>query len=84
MEYFLTWQDIVLMAGGFGFSLALIPAVRHKEKPPVSTSLTTFLILVTFSIAYATLGLWLAFLSGVFTCTMWLVLLIQKVRSKRR
>ena len=82
MSYFLTWQDLVLMVGGFGFSVALIPMVRQHEKPPISTSLPTVLILIAFGAAYATLGLWLAFSSGVFTLTMWLILLIQRLRSK--
>ena len=82
MDYFLTWQDLVLMLGGFGFSVALIPMVRQHEKPPISASLPTVLILIAFGAAYATLGLWLAFLSGLFTCTMWLILLIQKLRRK--
>ena len=82
MGSFLSWQDVVLMVGGLGFSIALVPAVRHKEKPPIATSLTTFLILALFSVAYATLGLWLACLSSVFTCLMWLILLVQKVRVR--
>ena len=61
------WQDIVLMIGGFGFSLALIPAVRSKDKPPRSSCLMTGSILGIFAITYATLGLWLAFLSTMVT-----------------
>lgn len=72
------WQDILLMIGGFGFSVALFPAVRAREKPPRSTCLLTGTILASFTIAYATLGLWLAFVATLVTSTMWFILLCQK------
>lgn len=78
------WQDVLLMLGGFGFSLALIPAVKAREKPPVATSLTTGGILATFCIAYATLGLWLAFGATAITSAMWLTLLVQKIQNEQR
>ena len=74
----MVWQDLVLMLGGFGFSFALIPAVRSREKPPRSSCLMTGSILGIFAVTYATLGLWLAFSSTIITTTMWFILLLQR------
>ena len=76
------WQDVLLMLGGFGFSIALLPAIKSKEKPPRSTCLITAVILESFCIAYSTLGLWLAFGATALACTMWFILLFQR-RVKR-
>lgn len=75
------WQDIVLMVGGFGFAVALVPALRAKEKPPKRTSGVTGGILLVFAITYGTLGLWLAFSATLITATAWLWLLAQKVKN---
>lgn len=72
------WQDILLMLGGFGFVIALIPAVTSKSKPPRSTCLVTGGILYLFCAAYATLGLWLAFSATMITASMWATLLFQR------
>lgn len=76
------WQDIILMLGGFGFVIALVPAVRNREKPPVSTSLMTGSILVIFVICYAALDLWLAFVATITTAVMWLCLATQVLLRK--
>ena len=72
------WQDVILMVGGFGFALALIPAVRAKNKPPRLTCLATGCLLLAFVVCYATLGLWLAAQSGALTALLWFVLLLQR------
>ena len=74
------WQDLVLMLCGFGFSIALIPAVKAKEKPPKSSCLMTMIMLAIFCVCYATLGLRLAFISTLTTLGMWTTLLIQEIR----
>ena len=76
------WQDALLMAGGFVFVIALVPAVFAKEKPPRSTCLMTGLVLVAYTVAYATLGLWLAFASTILTAGMWLTLFFQKRKGR--
>lgn len=75
------WQDIVLMVGGLGFSIALIPTVRGKAKPAKSTCLATGSILAAFAVVYSTLGLWLAFGGTAATTTIWFVLLVQQRRK---
>ena len=77
------WQDVLLMIGGFGFSVALWPAVKAKEKPPILTSAVTGSILASFCVAYATLGLWLAFGSIVINSSMWFVLMTQRLKRRK-
>ncbi len=74
------WQDVLLMVGGFGFSIALLPSVVHKVKMPWVTPLVTGGILTSYLLVYATLGLWLAFTSGVITAGMWWYLLVIAMR----
>lgn len=67
------------MFGGLGFAAALIPCLRSKDKPALTTSLMTGGILTVFTAVYFTLGLWLAFSATLVTATMWLILAAQKV-----
>ncbi len=72
------WQDILMMVGGFIFSVALLPSVLGKEKPARSSCLITGTILTSYVVAMATLGLWLSAGATVLTATMWFVLLLQR------
>ncbi len=72
------WQDILMMIGGFGFSIALLPTVLSRGKPAKSSCLITGSILATYVLALATLGLWLSAGATALTATMWFVLLFQK------
>lgn len=74
------WQDILLAIGGFGFSLALLPSVIHKTKIPLTTPLVTAIILTSYLVAYSTLGLWLAFTSGLLTAGLWWYLVWVAIR----
>lgn len=77
------WQDVLIMIGGFGFSIALIPAVRSKKKPPSSTCLITGGILASYCVAFATLGLWLAFIGTLMTAALWFILLFQTLMKEK-
>jgi hypothetical protein len=77
------WQDYVLTIGSLVFSIALVPAVMAKEKPPLSTSVPTFFFLYLFSFIYSTLFLWLSAVTSALTATLWLILAIQKYKSSR-
>ncbi len=72
------WQDIILMVGGFIFSIALLPSILGNSKPARISCVTTGTVLSIYCIVYATLGLWLAFGSGVLTALAWWVLFFQK------
>ena len=77
----MSWQDIILTIGGIVLSLSLIPFMFHEHKPPKHTSVCSFIVLLAFSVCYATVGFWL---TAVFTCITsicWLILLIQSLNS---
>lgn len=76
------WQDYVLASGSLIFSLALIPSLRSKNKPAISTSLVTFGVLVVFGITYITLSLWFSAVSVTINALAWLTLAIQKKSQK--
>ncbi len=78
------WQDYVLTIGSLVFSVALVPAVMAKEKPPLSTSVPTFFFLYLFAFVYATLSLWLSAGSALLTGSLWLTLAIQKYIQQRK
>ena len=76
----LAWQDLVLMIAGFVLAAALISTLKSKEeKPTKSTCCTTGGTLLAICICYATLGLWLAFISTLLTAIMWFAILVQKI-----
>lgn len=73
------WQDIVFFLGQLGFAIAILPALFSDEKPPLSTTVMTFLILACFIPANASLGLYLAAGMDVFTTVAWGILTFQKL-----
>jgi CHASE2 domain-containing sensor protein len=77
------WEDLVLAVAGFMFSVALVPALRGEEKPPLTSSLTTAGLLGCVGVAYAFLGLWLGLISTGLNCVAWAVLAIQRLRNRR-
>lgn len=76
------WQDIVLTAGSWIFIIALIPTLRGREKPQISTSVVTGCILVVYAFVYATLELWISVVSTSALALSWFVLAAQKMRQK--
>jgi len=77
------WQDILMMIGGFGFALALIPSIVGERKPAKSSCAITGGILTSYVVAMATLGLILSAIATGITAIMWWVLLIQQTRRQR-
>lgn len=75
------WQDYVISGGQWLFILALLPALRAKEKPPVFTSLLTAAIVSSFSYAFATLALVMSTFSSAIVAVMWYLLAYQKWRQ---
>jgi len=76
------WEDMVLMCGGFGFSLALLPSVIKKTPMPILTPLITAVILTSYLAVYFSLELWLGFISGALTAAMWWFLLYIAVKKR--
>ena len=75
-------QDLIIMIGSIGFSIALLPSIFSGSKPSWQTSLMTGGILVVFAGCYATLGLIYAAITTVVTATLWSVLLFQVLRRR--
>ncbi len=80
----MVWQDIIFFIGQWVFLVALVPALTSREKPPVSTSLITGLILVVFSFTYFTLELWLSAISSALIAAAWLTLALQKFGTDKK
>ena len=74
------WQDWVLMIGGFGFAIGLLPAILGRDKPSLYSSIITGIILLIFGVVYVSLGLWLAFTSTILVSIEWFILAIQVSR----
>ena len=74
------WQDIVFTLGGFAFGIALLPALRAAEKPPLLTSTLTAGILYLYSATMVSLDLRAGAVATVVTALMWTGLAIQKLR----
>ncbi len=79
----MTWQDIILSVGSWIFTIALIPSVISKDKPALSSSLTTAIVLTVYAVVYVTISLWTAAASTVLVAVMWYTLAIQKIRLDR-
>lgn len=75
------WQDIVLAGGSLLFTVALIPSIRSKHKPALTTSVLTGSVLLLFTFTYATLELWFSAVSVCVNGLMWLTLALQKYRQ---
>jgi len=76
------WQDVLMMIGGFGFALALIPSIVGERKPEKLSCAITGGILTSYVVAMATLGLLLSAIATWITAVMWWVLLIQQIRRR--
>ena len=75
------WQDWVFTSGQLTFVFALIPTIRGKNKPALSASLITGLIIITFSYTQLTLKLYFSSITGMMAATAWLTLAFQKYQQ---
>lgn len=69
-----SWQDIVLMIGGFIFAPSLVMSIITKSDIPIATSLPTAIVLTAFVICYFTLKLRLAAIASMLTAICWYIL----------
>jgi hypothetical protein len=81
------WQDWVFSVGGFVVLLSLVPTIRGDQKPALTTSFTTVVLMGLFAFAMATLGLWLSAIANLGILGAWAILAVQRYsmvkRSKR-
>lgn len=74
-------QDIILSVGAIVLAAALVPSIMTKDKPALPTSIITGTTLYIFAGVYASLALWTACITTAISATMWLILVIQKMRQ---
>lgn len=75
------WQDAVLTAGSLVFLAALLPMLRSAEKPPLTTSGTTGIVLLVFAYTYATLGALFGAATTASAAAVWLALAWQRIQK---
>ena len=74
----LTWQDLIVSVGQVVFVFALWPMLRSSTKPPLLTSILHGLILSSFGVVFASLGLWFSTVAVTVGSGMWFYLGWQK------
>ena len=80
----MVWQDIIFTIGSIIFIIALIPSIRGKDKPALSTSLLTGSILFIFSTTYLTLNLTFSTVTTGILASAWLILAFQKYNETKK
>jgi len=71
------WQDLVISIGVLVMIVAMFPSVCGHNKPAKETSLTTAIILTTYFVCFATLGLWFSAFTEAILAGLWYVLYFQ-------
>ena len=77
------WQDYIITIGLIVFSIALLPSVFGKQKPPLLTSIPTALVQFVFSVTFATLNLWFSAISQLISGILWAVIAVQVLRARK-
>lgn len=77
------WQDIVLTVGQFVFSLSLIPTIRAKEKPALSTCVMSAVMLTIYIPTLLSLQMYVSSFATVLVATGWWILLYQSWHNPR-
>jgi len=76
------WQDIVLTIGQIIFIIALFPSILSTDKPAVQTSVVTAAVALSIAAVYVTLSIPFAAISAALNGALWLVLAVQKWRTR--
>lgn len=85
----MTWQDIVITIANIIFTVALIPQVYDgfkKKEGPIKflTSVPISAGLYSISFAYWSLSLHFSAIIALFTGTMWLTLIVQRLTYNKK
>jgi len=78
------WQDWVFAIGGFFVLVSLIPTIRAEQKPALTTSLMTTVLVFIFASTMVTLHLVLAAVTNYGISLAWGVLAYQGYRQQQR
>jgi predicted branched-subunit amino acid permease len=78
------WQDAVLTGCNIVLIAALIPTVLSaKQKPAISTSVITGMVIALMSAVFFTLALWLAATTALVECCLWAIIAGQSWRLRQ-
>ena len=78
------WQDILIAALGFLFSIMLIPQIKDSfngNYVNTTSSALTALGLVIMGVTFATLELWLTTISTLLNGAVWLLLFVLAMKG---
>ncbi len=78
------WQDWVFSVGGFVLLASLVPTIRGDQKPALTTSVMSAVLIGTFGVTMASLGLWLSAVANVANGLAWAVLAVQRYTMMKR
>ena len=73
------WQDYALASINVAFCVTLVPMLFTREKPPLSSSIPTGVLLLTGAGILATLHLWLAVATQTIVGLQWLTFAFQRM-----
>ncbi len=76
-------QDAVFTIGTVVFTIALLPTLRDRQKPPLATSIPITLTLVAFASSFLSLGLWFTAVATAIECGCWGAIAVQRYRQAR-
>jgi hypothetical protein len=74
------WQDIVISISQTGFIIALLPAIRSKDKPILFTSLSYTVLICAICIALLSLHLWFSTITAFVGAIEWAILAAQRIK----
>lgn len=79
------WQDWLITTVQWIFTITLLLIIRDKDKKPAFLpSLITSIGVFAISFAFATLELWLSFVSSAIMATEWGIIAYQRYRLDKK
>lgn len=74
------WQDTVIALCQLAFLPAMLPTLRGKDKPALSTSASNAALVSIIAICLASLKLWFACATAAMMAAIWSTLALQKMK----
>lgn len=79
------WQDWLIMTVQWIFTVTLVLIILDKDKKPAFLpSIITSVGVYAISFAFASLGLWLSFVSSAIMATEWGIIAYQRYRLDKK
>jgi len=78
-------QDYIISAVQWGFGVALLPTIFHKDnKPTFLSSIWTGFLLIILALTFASLKLWGSAISSLVVSGLWFTLAYQRYWINKR